>query len=455
MGKGSEKMASLQGLVAEMPPFVRTILERLRGSGHRAYLVGGAIRDTLIRRPATDWDVATSAPLERIEKIFEDIRNFTLRHDTLTLIQDGRQYEVSVYRGAGKTGRTLEEDLGHRDFTINAMAFDDERGALIDPNEGQGDIRRARIRAVGDPADRFMEDPLRLLRAVRLAAELGFKVEEKTGRVLSEMAGEIRTVAAERIRDELMRVLMCRRPSGGLRLLVRTGLMGQVLPELMEGYRRRQNHHHRYTIFRHVMETVDLVEAEPLLRLAALFHDIAKPRVREKQGGAYRFIGHAEASARLAEEIMDRLRFGKAVIGRVAHLIGTHMAAVDYDSRWGDGALRRLIIRVGPENMERFLSLRRADLLAHGVDDGKLGLLSEFEKRAKALMEGPLASQTRDLAIDGTRVMDILGLAPGPEVGRILNLLMEEVTDRPARNTEEGLCALLREMLPESTGRRH
>ncbi|MCJ7596977.1 MAG: CCA tRNA nucleotidyltransferase [Desulfobacterales bacterium] len=454
MGKQSERPMVEQGLGTEMPRFGKAILERLRRAGYESYLVGGAVRDILLRRPAADWDVTTSAPLEKIERIFEDTRHFSLRHDTLTLVHGGRHYEVSVYRGAEGLGRTIEEDLGHRDFTINAMAYDDEKRVIIDPHEGQRDIQLGQVRGVRNPGDRFREDPLRLLRAVRLATELGFKIEERTRRILSEMTDEISSVAEERIRDELMRLLMCRRPSKGFRLMVRTGLMRRVLPELMEGYRRKQNHHHRYTIFRHVMEAVDRVEAEPILRLTALFHDIAKPRVREKKGGEYRFLGHEEASARLAEEILGRLRFGKAVIGQVTKLIETHMAILNYDSRWGDGAVRRVIIRVGPENMDRFLALRRADLLARGIKDEKLDLLSEFEKRAREIMERPLALRTRDLAIDGMRVMGILGLGPGPEVGRILRLLMEKVTDQPELNTEEGLYALLTEMPAESAGRK-
>lgn len=228
--------------------------------------------------------------------------------------------------------------------------------------------------------------------------------------------------------------------------------MKEVLPELLEGYRRRQNHHHKYTIFRHIMETVDLVAPDPILRLTALLHDIAKPRVREKRGGQYRFLGHEESGARLAEKIMDRLKFGKAIREQVSLQIESHMAAANYDSRWGDGAVRRLIIRVGHENTARFFAFRRADLLAHGMKDEKLDLLSELEERAEQIMSGSPVLTIRDLAVDGHRVMDMLGLGPGPEVGRILRLLMEKVTDQPQLNTEEGLRTLLREMKAGSTG---
>lgn len=430
----------------KIPPFVRMILKRLREAGHDAYIVGGAVRDYLLGRPVTDWDVATSAPAGEIESIFADIRRFSLGHDTMTLVNRGRHYEVSVFRGPDGFGRTIEEDLGHRDFTINAMAYDEEKRRIVDPYGGQGDLSLRAIRAVRNPRDRFREDPLRLLRAVRIAVDLKFRIEGGTMQVLPEMAGLVQSVAKERIRDELMRILMCETPSRGFHLMKRGGLLKEVLPELLEGYRRRQNHHHKYTIYRHIMETVDRVAPDPVLRLTALLHDIAKPRVREKRGGEYRFLGHEESGARLAEKIMERLKFGREVRQQVSLQIENHMAAVNYGSGWGDGAVRRLIMRVGHENIARFFAFRRADLSAHGTEEEKLDLLSELERRAEKLMRGSPVLAVKDLAVDGHTVMEMLGLGPGPEVGRVLRLLMDKVIDRPGLNTEQALRTLLTEM---------
>ncbi len=442
-----EKHGAHKTMVSEMiiPEFVVSILERLHSSDYEAYIVGGAVRDMCLQKDPTDWDVATSAPPEKIKSIFGDVRNFSLKHETVTLVDSAEHHEVSTYRGSKNFGQTIEEDLGHRDFTINAMAYDHHRDEIVDPYGGAEDILKKWVRAVGEPRERFREDPLRLLRAVRLATELSFRIEPKTLETLSEMALQLASVAQERIREELMKVLMSQRPSMGFNLMKRTGLLQQVLPELLEGYRKKQNAYHRYTIYRHIMETVDGVEPDPVLRLTALLHDIAKPRVRQKIRGEYRFLGHEEASAQLAREIMERLRFSNETIGQVTNLVAHHM--IQYHSGWSDGAVRRLIRRVGSENVNHLLSFRRADTLAHGRNGQKMELLSELEKRIGALSKGPLATKTRDLAIDGKRVMGVLDLSQGPEVGRILHTLMEKVMDRPELNTEERLMAILEEMI--------
>ncbi|MFH1628265.1 MAG: CCA tRNA nucleotidyltransferase [Pseudomonadota bacterium] len=427
-----------------IPKFLLTIIDRLHTSGYQAYIVGGAIRDMLLQLTITDWDVATSAPPEKINTIFRDLKNFSLKHGTVTLVDGARHYEVTTFRGSEGLGHTIEEDLKYRDFTINAMAYDVEKKAILDPYGGKADILRKRVRAVGEPEDRFREDPVRLLRAVRFATELNFKIERKTLETISMMSEQLGSVAKERIRDEILKILMTRKPSCGFNLMFRTSLLKQVLPELLEGYLKRQNAYHRFTIYKHIMETIDGVPPNSVLRLTALLHDIAKPRVREKVRGEWRFLGHEKASAELAREIMERLRFSKAIIGRVTNLIAHHM--IWYDSDWSDGAVRRLIRRVGPENIDDLLSFRRADILAHGLRDEKLDLISELEKRVRELMKDQITVKTRDLAIDGNRVMEILGLSPGPKVGKILNRLMEKVTDDPELNTEEGLIGLLKEI---------
>ncbi len=428
----------------DLPSVVTTIIRRLLDAGHSAYVVGGAVRDVCLGRPVSDWDVTTSADPARIKAAFTDFRHFSLKHGTVTLVHENRAYEVTTFRGASGFGRSVEEDLGHRDFTINAMAYEPSRKIVVDPFGGHSDMAKRRIQAVKDPEARFVEDPLRLIRAARIAAELRFRIEPRTLRVMTALSKKIDTAAPERVREELMKLLMSPKPSVGFNIMRRTGLTVAVLPELLEGYRRRQNAYHRYTIYRHTMESVDRVPPDPILRLTALLHDIAKPRVRTKVGGVWRFRGHAEASAELAERMMKRLRFSDELIRRVTHLIAHHM--IDYHPEWGDGAVKRWIRRVNPDNLDLLLSFRRADLLAHGIYDRKLEWLGELEHRLKRLKDTPFPMDTDHLAIDGHRVMEILRLSPGPRVGSALEHLLEIVIDRPELNNEADLVAILKEM---------
>jgi poly(A) polymerase/tRNA nucleotidyltransferase (CCA-adding enzyme) len=428
-------------IITEIPEFVALILKRLKKAGHGAYIVGGAIRDAFLRRPITDWDVATSATVGQIKSIFSDKKFYALKHETVTLVNSGRSFEVTTFRG--KTNR-IEDDLAHRDFTLNALAYEPETGRILDPHSGKADIRSKIIRAVEDPGARFREDPLRLLRAVRIAAELKFRIEKETLDTMTRMAFLLQSVSAERIREELMKVLLCPTPSTGFNLMVRTGLIQHFLPELLEGYRMRQNTFHRYTVFKHIMETLDRVEPTPVLRLTALLHDIAKPRVKKKIEGQWRFLGHERASASLSEEIMNRLKFSKSMTRKVINLIGHHM--IGYDSQWSDAAVRRLIRRVGRDDIKDLMMFRRADIYAHGLDNRESELLNDLEKRTMDQLDESTAMTTRDLAIDGSNVMDFLEISQGPKVGKILSEMMERVTEHPEENTREGLLAFLERM---------
>ena len=426
---------------SQVPEFVTFILNRLKRAGHHAYIVGGAVRDYCLKRAITDWDVATSATPGEIKMVFHGIRLFALKHDTVTLVDSGHHFEVTTFRGKKNN---IEVDLGHRDFTINAMAFDLENEEILDPHGGKSDIKRKLVRAIGDPDARFREDPLRLLRAVRLATGLKFRIETETLNTLTRMAPLLRPVASERIREELMKILMSPKPSTGFNLMVKTGLLTHFLPELLEGYKMRQNSYHRYTVFRHIMETLDRVEPDPVLRLTALLHDVAKPRVREKANGEWRFLGHEKASAGLSEQIMDRFKFSKHMIRKVTNIITHHM--IGYNTGWTNGAIRRLIRRVGLEDIMDLIAFRRADIFAHGLNDHKSDILDELEKRIMDQINGPMAITTQDLAIDGFKVMEFLGISPGPEVGKILKQLMEKVTDHPEMNNQKNLFSLLEQM---------
>jgi tRNA nucleotidyltransferase (CCA-adding enzyme) len=404
-----------------IPTFVRSVISRLHGSEHKAYIVGGAVRDLCMGRPATDWDVVTSASPEEISSVFKSIRRFSLKHETVTLVHQGRHYEVTTFRGPSQT---LEDDLQHRDFTINAMAYDTGKSVVIDPWGGRRDIEKRVVRGVVSPEDRFREDPLRLIRAVRFAAELEFRIEGKTLKAISSTPESITTAAPERIREEMIKILLCKKPSQGLHLLKKTGLLGCILPELAEAGKEKGR-------------VVDQAAPDAVKRLAALFCAPAQPPSPER----------GEKSCMAAKAIMIRLCFSKSMIRQVGKLVEEEGALAGYDSSWGDGDLRRFIRRVGVENLRSLVALRKANLagLAKGARE-PLRRLNEVQSRVKGLIKAPLVAGLKDLAIDGSKVMEITGLSPGPEVGRILKCLSEELMDHPEWNTSRKLAAMLKQM---------
>ncbi len=428
----------------EIPPVVLDISRRLMGKGYQAFIVGGALRDSLLGQQAQDWDVATDARPEDIHELFSDMTRFDLKHGTVTLVFRKRHCEVTTYRGSGGYGASIEGDLSHRDFTFNAMAYDITNKRIIDPFGGKEDMTRNVVRAVLNPIERYKEDPLRMMRAIRFSLQLGYSIEPDTLMPIHFMARAIDRVAQERVRDEVLRILTVSKPSVGFSLMRKTGLLKGILPELLEGYRKRQNNYHKYTIYRHTMETVDSIENDPLLRLSALFHDVAKPRVRKKANGRWRFFGHAEASAELTKEIMLRLRFSNEWIDRVAHLVAHHM--FDYKKELSDKAVRRFIKRIGKDNIDNIIRLRKADDLAHGpgrIDENQIG---EFRSRVNAQIKKSYPLSISDLAVDGNDVMIVLGLEPGPRVGKVLSRLLEVVIEKPEHNQRDKLMEILRDM---------
>jgi poly(A) polymerase/tRNA nucleotidyltransferase (CCA-adding enzyme) len=367
-----------------------------------------------------DWDVTTSASPEQIPSVFSDLRSFSLKHETVTLVHKRRHYEVTTYRGLRQT---LEDDLRHRDFTINAMAYDIGKSLVIDPWGGRKDIGKRVVRGVVSPEDRFREDPLRLIRAVRFAAELGFRIEEGTLRAVTSMAEAITIAAPERIRDELVRILACEEPSRGLHLLRKAGLLGWILPELVDVKKAKR--------------VVDQVAPDAALRLSALFCAAARSSSSN----------HGTKSGRAAKSIMVRLRFSKSIIQQVGKLVEEEQALAEYDPSWSDGDLRRLIRRVGAENMEMLVALRKANLssLAKGTLK-PLRRMKELQARIRGLIKTPLVTGPQDLAINGSEVMKITGMSPGPEVGRILKHLSEELMDHPEWNTRRKLAAMVKQV---------
>lgn len=421
----------------EFPDDVLRIAGELKAAGFQAWVAGGAVRDLLLRRPVADWDLATDARPETVQRLFGRVVATGMAHGTVTLVRGNAHYEVTTFR-TGRQGRfsdSVEQDLAHRDFTINAMACDPVGHRLVDPCGGAADLRRGLVRAVGSADERFADDPLRIMRAVRFAAVFRFRLERETRESITRHLEAFRGVAPERVREELFRLLLAPRPSAGLELLRRTGLMAEVLPELLEGWRKKQNHYHRYTIYRHIMVCVDASPPDLDLRLAALLHDVAKPRVRKKVDGIFRFHDHERASADLAREILGRLRCSRSRTDRVCHLIRQHM--FHYQPGWKDAAVRRLVRRVGLEHLDDLFALRRADVAAHGIPGDDLERLEELGARIQLLVREAPPMGVGDLQVNGRDVMRVTGVDEGAEVGRMLERLLEEALEDPETNRRE------------------
>jgi len=427
-----------------IPDKVLEISNKLIAEGYSAFIVGGAVRDSLLGFDVKDWDIATNASPERIRKLFYSMTSFNLKHGTVTLVSRGDHFEVTTFRGKDSSAASIEEDLSHRDFTLNAMAYDIIGKIIADPFNGQKDIRKKIIRAVGDPLARFQEDPLRMMRAIRFSLELGYKIDPLTLKSVTLMGADIEKVSIERVRDEFLKILTAKKPSIGLNVLRKVGILEKIMPELLEGYRKRQNDYHKYSIYRHIMETIDFVDSDPILRLSALFHDIAKPRVRKKIEGKWSFYNHASSSAGLAKDIMVRMRFSNEWITIVTGLVLNHM--FDYKRELSDRAIRRLLKKVGIDNIYRLISLRRADNMAHGWGEINGEELDIFKEKIDALVEKCPPLNISDLKINGNDVINILSIKPGPEVGRILQNLLEAVIEAPELNERDKLMEKLDEL---------
>jgi tRNA nucleotidyltransferase/poly(A) polymerase len=449
-------------LPARIPEDVRDVCARLAAAGFEAFLVGGAVRDLLLDRPTQDFDVATSAKPAEVMKLFG--QRFAvptgLQHGTVTVVTPrGRNVEVTTYRAdVGYADgrhpdqvafvRTIEEDLARRDFTMNAIALAPATGELRDPWDGLGDLAARRIRAVGDPAARFGEDGLRPLRGVRFASQLGFELDPPTLAAIHPALPIFRKVSAERMRDELYKILGSEHPSIALRLMLETGLMDEVLPELVEGKGVLQNRFHRYDVLEHTLRTVDETPSrDPVVRLAALLHDVAKPRTAEPRAdapGEFTFFRHELVGSDLADAIARRLKLPNKDRERVCLLVGQHMFY--YQPEWSEGTVLRFIRRVGLPNLPDLFALRVGDVRARGHGEDPEQEIGELRRRVDEAVAKQAALKISDLALSGQDVMAALGVAPGPLVGRVLRALLERVTDEPELNTREALLALLPEV---------
>jgi putative nucleotidyltransferase with HDIG domain len=447
-------------------PLLKEIALFFSREGKQLYLVGGAVRDQLRGKKAQDWDLATDARPEEVTALFRKpsggtegkARGFVIptgiRHGTVTVHYKNREFEVTTFRTESDylDGRhpdklafagTIEEDLSRRDFTMNAIALKLPEGKIVDPFGGAGDIRRKLIRCVGDPLERFGEDGLRPLRALRFAARLGFELDGPTREAIPKTLKVAARVSPERVRDELDKIIGSPSPSPAFRLMEETGLLELFLPELAACRGVEQKGCHRFDVLDHSLLACDYAARHAYpedVRLAALFHDIGKPRTREAgEQGVWTFHRHEQASAKMAANIMSRFRYPNARIDAVRHLVAEHM--FHYEEAWSDGAVRRFVIRAGEGNLENLYRLRRADAYGMTGTEPALDSLAALISRVDAVMAEGRALSLKDLAVSGKDLMEA-GIPPGKHMGIILGELLEAVVDDPALNTREKLLEI-------------
>lgn len=456
-------MSGLRPLDArEVPEHALQVLRTLQEAGHAAWLAGGCVRDLLLGGAAQDFDVATSARPESVVRLFAHTVPTGLVHGTVTVVTTVAHVEVTTFRGEGRylDGRRpssvhflddITGDLARRDLTVNAIAWDPLHAAFADPFDGQRDLVDRVIRAVGDPVARFTEDGLRPLRAVRFATTLRFRFDRATRRAIASALPSFEKVAAERVKDELSKLLVRGQPpSRGIELMRRTGLLARVVPELLEGVGFEQNRWHAYDVYRHTLHALDHTPPDLGLRLAGLLHDIAKPRTASMavEGaplaprGEHHFYDHEHVGRDVTLRILERLKFPRKLSDHVALLVDEHNW--HYRPEWSDGTVRRHAARIGLESLAPLWALRRADLLARGryVDEG-LANLDETKARFDSVLAQDRALKIADLDVRGPDVMAALGVGPGPVVGQAMRWLLERVLDEPSVNRRETLLALL------------
>lgn len=451
-----------------IPGQIVKVIEALEGAGFQAYLVGGCVRDLFLGRRPKDWDVTTNATPEQIQSIFPKTvyeNNF----GTVAVIHEGeedltlRTIEITPYRlesaysdrrhpDAVKFSTNIEDDLKRRDFTVNAMAISLSKGAvkdIVDLFGGFADLKDKIIRTVGKPGDRFSEDALRIMRAIRLAVELGFTCNLDTYKAIQSHSSLIKGVSVERIRDEFIRIIMSDNPENGLKMLQDTGILKQIIPELEQGIGVKQPQAHAYDVWTHLIKTVQHAANKGWdldLRLAALFHDIGKPKTAgfSRETGQPTFYGHEVVGSRETRKIMERMRFSRATVEKVVKLVRWHMFFAD-TAMITLAAVRRMMVNVGKENIWDLMNLRSSDRIGTGRPKENPYRLRKYKAMIEEALHDPVSVVM--LKIDGRKIMEIGNIGPSPKIGYILHALLEEVLDDPKLNTEEYLSKRTRELL--------
>lgn len=467
------RLDGIKRSILDTPTAISRILSE---KGYECYVVGGVVRDLLIKGfvpENADWDLATSATPEEVMRILSSKRFKVIptgiRYGTVTVVREGKNYQITTYRldkeyndfrhpSEVEFTKSIVEDLSRRDFTINAMALNLITGEFIDLFGGIEDIRNRVIRTVGDPDQRFEEDALRMLRACRFASKLEFRIEENTLSSIRRKAENITKISPERVRDEIVKMMISAKPSIGIEYMRETGLLKYILPELLECYGVTQNVYHKYDVYYHSLVTCDTlsgflkdVEDEKRiyrLKLAGLLHDIAKPVTKQEvfENGVEvsTFYNHEVVGAGIAKRILKRLRFSNDDIDFITRLIRNHMFY--YTDEWTDSAVRRFIRNVGFDIMEDLFILREADRIASGKRKPGSTSVQKLKDRILKIIEQDNALSLKDLEVDGYDIMNTLNVPQGPIVGKILNALLQVVIDDPSKNKKEILLEIAKEI---------
>lgn len=450
----------------KIPDILKKMNEIFAQHGYKAYLVGGAVRDMLMRKEPHDWDVTTDATPEQIMSIFRKVIPTGIAHGTVTVHFMKNEIEVTTFRTESdySDGRhpdkveytgNIEEDLSRRDFTINAIASYLGDGTITDPFHGRDDIKRKVIRTVGNPLERFSEDGLRPVRAVRFSAQLGFEIERETLKAISEpeILKKTSGISLERFRDELLKLMKAEKPSAGLKLMEESGILDIFIPEFKKCRGCIQGDfrgYHQFDVLDHLFYACDGAPASKQnVRLAALFHDIGKPDVKRviptPQGDQFTFYNHEAKSQQITKEILFRLKFSNAAIANICHLVVNHM--FNYTQDWTDAAVRRFLAKIHEENLEDLYDLRLADIYGmnnapvRGQDSRTIALLNELKDRISKETEKNSVLSLKQLAVNGKDLMKN-GISAGKDLGFVLNQLLETVLEDPSQNEKEQLIKI-------------
>lgn len=447
----------------DIPKEVLAVADGLENVGYEAYLVGGCVRDLLLGKTPKDWDITTDATPEEIQKLFPETF-YENTYGTVGVVSETddpsvKVVEVTPYRKEGtysdarrpdtvEFGVSLEEDLKRRDFTINAIAYRPKTNEFVDKHGGQEDLKKRSIRAVGEPSVRFREDALRMMRAVRLSAQLDFVIKGETAQAIFENASQLGKISKERIRDELIQILKTDKPMQAIFLAQKLGLLKYISPELEEGIGVAQNQAHSFDVFEHLVRALQHAADKDWpfdVRLAALFHDVGKPAARRwgEEKKDWTFHGHEVVGARMTKKILEDLRFPKETIDKVVKLVRWHMFFSDPD-QVTLSAVRRIIANVGPENIQDLLNLRICDRIGTGRPKEQPFRLRKYMAMVDEALRDPITVGM--LAIHGNDIMQEIGERPGPRLGWMLNALLEEVLEDPQKNTREYLLEKVRVM---------
>ena len=430
----------------QLPEKVKVIIQTLEAAGYEAYAVGGCVRDSVLGRIPADWDITTSALPEQVKELFHRTIDTGIEHGTVTVMMDKEGFEVTTYRIDGEyrdhrhpeqvnfTGE-LKEDLRRRDFTINAMAYNDRCG-MVDAFGGIEDLKHGVIRCVGVAGERFEEDALRILRAVRFAAQLGFEIEKETADAARALAGNLKDISAERIQTELVKLLVSPHPEM-LRTAYELGITRVVLPEFDVMMETPQHHpHHMYSVGEHTLKALEFTDPEKVLRLSVLFHDFGKPQTRTTVDGVDHFHGHANVSAQETVRIMRRLKFDNATMDQVKRIVLYHDARPQPDER----QIRRLLHRAGEDIFPELFQVMGADILAQS-EYRKIEKLVNLERVHQVYDEIPKRKDCislKNLQVTGKDLI-AAGMEPGKKIGEILNQMLEDVLETPEHNEREYL----------------